>query len=398
MFIISVVDSSGFRAIHRVELSEGETLVIGRSPDCEIPVVQEGTLSRRHAIITLENGRLLVKDNNSVNGITLKGQPVLVAPLIYGCTYMLGNCALSLLEEDPEAVPEPEPAPEPEPEYTPEPEPAAEPEPADRGTGEVAAPVPVAPVVAAAPLAAIRRRAGAVPSVVQRAQEARDRAIRNCTRKSVAPRAVRTAAPAGPRAERPQLKITNGLPDVSLLVPENQMPLCTSGDYLDMPVDFRLLLKACVARYPLQGGDELMFSLRSDTRCYVCLVQYDSQGEHTLIVPGVAGENTIVPPDCDVVFPSAARSEYLLTVDPPYGDEVIVALACTQPCDFLRAYQATAPTLGPCPLPGRLECAIREYLEHERKVHGASWSSSVLQLQSVAPPAPEPGQTEQPAS
>jgi serine phosphatase RsbU (regulator of sigma subunit)/pSer/pThr/pTyr-binding forkhead associated (FHA) protein len=51
---------------------EGERVVLGRSPDCEI-VLDAAAVSRHHAAITRENGRFFIEDLGSRNGTFLNG-------------------------------------------------------------------------------------------------------------------------------------------------------------------------------------------------------------------------------------------------------------------------------------------------------------------------------------
>jgi len=53
----------------------GEQSVIGRSPECDI-VLDVAAVSRRHAIITQENGQHFIKDNGSRNGTIVNGTAV----------------------------------------------------------------------------------------------------------------------------------------------------------------------------------------------------------------------------------------------------------------------------------------------------------------------------------
>ena len=65
-------------ALHGVKsyvLNPDEKCVIGRSEDCDI-VISHPTVSRKHCIISCENGRYYVTDNNSTNGVILNSEPL----------------------------------------------------------------------------------------------------------------------------------------------------------------------------------------------------------------------------------------------------------------------------------------------------------------------------------
>ena len=55
-------------------LFEGENIV-GRSPDCHI-VLNDRTVSRCHAVITVENGQIRLRDLDSKNGTYVEGQAI----------------------------------------------------------------------------------------------------------------------------------------------------------------------------------------------------------------------------------------------------------------------------------------------------------------------------------
>ncbi|GIF00486.1 FHA domain-containing protein [Paractinoplanes rishiriensis] len=58
----------------RIDLGAGPT-TIGRQPDCT-GVLDEPTVSRRHAVIVQEQGELVLHDLGSSNGTTVNGSPV----------------------------------------------------------------------------------------------------------------------------------------------------------------------------------------------------------------------------------------------------------------------------------------------------------------------------------
>jgi hypothetical protein len=52
-----------------------EVATIGRAPDCQV-IVNERSISRRHASIFLESGRYWIKDLDSTNGIMVNGKKI----------------------------------------------------------------------------------------------------------------------------------------------------------------------------------------------------------------------------------------------------------------------------------------------------------------------------------
>jgi pSer/pThr/pTyr-binding forkhead associated (FHA) protein len=72
MFILRVEPAVGEPFDHPME---GESLVIGRASESDLVVVDR-FLSRRHARLFHENGRLFVEDLGSRNGTQLNERPV----------------------------------------------------------------------------------------------------------------------------------------------------------------------------------------------------------------------------------------------------------------------------------------------------------------------------------
>lgn len=57
-----------------------EEILIGRDPRMDLPLVDE-MISRAHAVLCVENNRLIIQDLDSTNGIRVNGQTVLHADL-----------------------------------------------------------------------------------------------------------------------------------------------------------------------------------------------------------------------------------------------------------------------------------------------------------------------------
>ncbi|HCA58109.1 MAG TPA: hypothetical protein DEP46_09025, partial [Blastocatellia bacterium] len=66
---------------------------LGRDPSCDVVFdASSATVSRRHAEVRLENGQLLIADNNSFNGTLVNGQRISgVRPLASGDEVQLGS-------------------------------------------------------------------------------------------------------------------------------------------------------------------------------------------------------------------------------------------------------------------------------------------------------------------
>jgi pSer/pThr/pTyr-binding forkhead associated (FHA) protein len=70
---------------------------IGRSPSCEI-VLDDASVSRRHALITRRGERTVVLDDRSRNGVHVNGVRVSEADLRDGDTVVCGHITLRFIE------------------------------------------------------------------------------------------------------------------------------------------------------------------------------------------------------------------------------------------------------------------------------------------------------------
>jgi pSer/pThr/pTyr-binding forkhead associated (FHA) protein len=69
---------------------EGQTLHIGRSPAADI-VLDDASISRRHAVIVHRGGRCLILDDRSLNGVLVNGHRVGEAVLSDGDSIVIGH-------------------------------------------------------------------------------------------------------------------------------------------------------------------------------------------------------------------------------------------------------------------------------------------------------------------
>ena len=76
-------------------------LHVGRSPSADI-VLDDATVSRRHAVIARQDGETVLLDDRSRHGVFVNGERVSRAVLRNGDTVLMGGVAMRYLE-----VPEP---------------------------------------------------------------------------------------------------------------------------------------------------------------------------------------------------------------------------------------------------------------------------------------------------
>jgi thermitase len=77
----------------------GPEVVIGREAGCDLQLLDDPTVSRRHARITLRDGRALVEDLGSSHGTAVDGRPIPAqrpTPLPRGATLTIGRTTLRL--------------------------------------------------------------------------------------------------------------------------------------------------------------------------------------------------------------------------------------------------------------------------------------------------------------
>lgn len=419
MLSLTIINSDNICSSFPLEPTPGSVYRIGRSTDCEIALPEEIHLSRVHCLLTVGEGCALLTDNNSSNGIfedDARVQEILMLP---GKQYRAGNCKLMLeytadapaeeyqeptayqeevstvyeeeptayeqpapayVEESPAIQPVEPPAPaefptpqpielEPEPAVEPTPEPVVEPTPEPEEDPQPA-PVPQteAPIANTPPPPAKPRRKFVAPpprkAVVQRPT----------------PRPFYTAAGklntettvAAPK-ELKRRRSTNGV--------KVRRAASTPADSLGLPNDFDLSLRLLNTTETLEEGDLLRFSLIAEESCHVFLIQYDSTGNAVMLVPGVGGADNNLPAIQETQFPpTGADSPYELYVEPPFGTDTIIAVACTQPTDFLDTWKDCLAQADALTTPGDVEKKAIELCKEDEDSANALWSSALLYL------------------
>lgn len=325
---IFLTNSTGKTRVIPLAARVGTTLTLGRSEECDIALPEEAHLSRTHCILTIEkSGKVFIQDNNSVNGIYYNARRITAEHMVPGYEYMLGRCVLMLIPDELPAQPAPEENTDSE--FFPSEVEVSIPHPSSKDAPSKDAHAKQAPA---------KKAASGKGGVVLKRRSS--------------PKKKGAAVHRRPGA---------------------------SGAVIGLPSNFALSLRLLNTAPVLNTGTELHFALRAEKDCYVYLMQYDCVGAPTLLVPGVAGEDTRLFADTEVQFPRAFNNEYTLIVEPPCGDEIVIALACTENCHFDKIWQKLCAETPPGSLPGELELqAIGKY--HNPK---AQWASCLLKLHTV---------------
>ncbi len=76
---------------------EGQTLRVGRSPAADI-VLDDASVSRRHAVIVHRGGRAMILDDRSLNGLYVNGERVGEAALSDGDGIAIGHVTARYVE------------------------------------------------------------------------------------------------------------------------------------------------------------------------------------------------------------------------------------------------------------------------------------------------------------
>jgi len=85
-----------------ISLDDRESVVIGRSPECDMPIT-DGQASRRHASVVRQSGGFDVSDMGSTNGTLLNDVQIKTKHLAHGDVIKIG--ATEIVYQDPDAIP-----------------------------------------------------------------------------------------------------------------------------------------------------------------------------------------------------------------------------------------------------------------------------------------------------
>jgi pSer/pThr/pTyr-binding forkhead associated (FHA) protein len=88
-----VVRSGGGRAGETFELT-GERTLVGRSPDCDV-FLDDITVSRRHAVLVQRDGKFVIEDQGSLNGVFVNRKRVESGELEDGDELQIGKYRLT---------------------------------------------------------------------------------------------------------------------------------------------------------------------------------------------------------------------------------------------------------------------------------------------------------------
>lgn len=433
MFSLTIINSDNICSTYGLDNTPGASYRIGRSRDCEIALPEEIHLSRVHCILTICEGCALLTDNNSSNGIYEDDNRVHEILMLPGKQYRASNCRL-ILEEIPEEpaaeaeadtatvqqetsayeyeVPvtentyefeepayeapaqEIEPFPQIEEEEPTTEEPLSTPQEAPSATSPAAEYEEVNEqneALVAEESSTVSSEstcpppAEAAPHPIWKVDIPKKKFIppppRKALVKRAAPRPFYTAAgtlntitvTAKPK-ELKHRRPTNG---VKLL----RLPSQPATE-LGLPCDFGLSMRLLNTTPTIEAGDLLNFAITADEACHIFLIQYDSEKNGAMLVPGVAGADNQLSANTETQFPPKGEDrKYEIYVEPPFGQDAILLIACTAKIDFVRTwkeYLAQADSLSPL---GEVERRTIELCSEMKGMEDVRWASAILYIQ-----------------
>ncbi len=432
MLAIVITDSTGYTHFHPISATTGQSYSLGRSESCDFSLPHESTLSEVHCFLSVVDGYVYLQDNGSTNGILADSRTVTAEYMAQGREYILGSCRLMLMYTEDEqtqqpvrkvaklkaktvtATPAPQPTyetpapaaqparkiaklkaktvtaapvyeqPAPEPVYeqpAPEPvyeQPAPEPEyeqPAPEPLYEQPAPEPVYEQPAPepeyeqpAPEPEATAQPITSPTPESAAAKSTDAGEKKSTSKKKGGRKTPTKAPTRMRASKAAKAAAHA-------TYEPEAP--RTGALAELPKSFDLKLRLINDKHNLKVGTALRFGLTADCNCYIYLLQYDSEGQANLLVPGDADIAHKLFKSIETQFPSVNCKDYDLMVEEPVGKETIIALACTQETNFAEVWQNLVNSSTEQPTAGTLELQAMT----NTKTDSTHWSSFVLGIQ-----------------
>lgn len=381
MYTLLIENSDGEQVAFPLLCELGSELRIGRSDECEISLPDECHLSRVHCILTCTETGFVLTDNNSSNGVyedNLRTQQIFMQA---EKEYRIGSCRILLsgspdgvaepveqeeslppppmldfdetpLIEDDEpyleevAVSVPAPAPQPQPSPTSEPAPEPAPRPERKSRVRFQPPPPRKAIVKRPPPRAFYTASGVLNTqiVQQKPKQLKHRA----------------ASQAGPKVER--------------------KPSVPAEEY-GLPCEFALEARLLNTSAVLLEGDLLRFGVLAEEDCRVYIIQYDSENNAVMLVPGVGGASNKLYAGHRLQFPPPGnQSGYELYVEPPYGEDTVLVIACTASCKFDKMWAECYRQSDEWRQIGEVERKAIQFCRELKGGESALWSAAVLKV------------------
>lgn len=391
MYTLIIENSDGEQVAFPLLCEIGTNFRIGRSDECEISLPDERHLSRVHCFLTATDEGFVLTDNNSSNGIyedDARTPQIFMQP---AKVYRIGSCMIRIegqpevhAEEEvyaqPEAVEEPLAVVEDPAEELPSPQ-------ADESWSAAELPVAVADDEAYE-----EEPAGApedIPAVapmatppVEKKRRVRFQAPppRKAIVKRPPPRAFYTAGGTLNTEvvlQKPkQLKHRAAVQGTKV-----QREPSVSAEEFGLPYDFAVEAQLLNTTAVLLEGDLLRFGIYAEEDCHVFIIQYDSENNAAMLVPGVGGASNKLFAGQRVQFPPPGnKSGYELYVEPPYGEDIILVIACTASCKFDKIWADCYQQSDEWRKIGEVESKAIQFCKEIKGAESALWAAAVLKV------------------
>jgi hypothetical protein len=96
-----------------------------------------------------------------------------------------------------------------------------------------------------------------------------------------------------------------------------------------VPHDFDIRLVTADARQDYSAGEECRYRFSSSSDCHVAVLCHQVDGTSVVLFPNKWNQETWVPAGQVTDIPGAAKRGFQIIVSPPFGADVVQAVACT---------------------------------------------------------------------
>ena len=109
-----------------------------------------------------------------------------------------------------------------------------------------------------------------------------------------------------------------------------------------LPENFRLEINTTGGRKDFRDGEKVSFTVKSSKPCYLAVFCHQSDGSTVLLYPNSWSGMPFVPAGKTVDIPGSDNPDFEIIVGPPYGTDIIQAIACTEYSSFHKKLKQMA--------------------------------------------------------
>ncbi len=110
----------------------------------------------------------------------------------------------------------------------------------------------------------------------------------------------------------------------------------TSGKLKQVAKEFPLEFYTVDTKRAFQEGEVVSFRVRSDRDCYVAVYCHQSDGSSVLLFPNHWQKDAFVPVGKAIDIPGTHKYGFEIQIGPPFGSDVVQAIACTDQDTMMR--------------------------------------------------------------